>query len=78
MIQNSAKGYQRVKSSVSNLRLNTGSDGDDEMNVASCSRLVTRRRKTKCATPIVKYLLIEAARVDKPGISATLEWPQLS
>jgi len=31
MIQYSATGYERVKSSVFNLHLNTGSDGDDEM-----------------------------------------------
>jgi hypothetical protein len=31
VVQYSAAGYERVKSSVFNLRLNTGSDGDDEM-----------------------------------------------
>ena len=30
MVQYSAAGYERVKSSVFNLRLNTDSDGDDE------------------------------------------------
>jgi len=45
-VQYSAAGYERVKSSVFNLRLNTGCDEDDEMKVANNSRLVPPQLET--------------------------------
>jgi hypothetical protein len=66
VVQYSAAGYERVKSSVFNLRLNTGSDGDDETKGGKLFQ--TRAAATGNArSPIVEYFdrgMISAAEFD--------------